>query len=262
MNYTTDAYLITCITNMHVGTGGANYGVVDNLVQRDTNTNVPTINSSSLKGALREFFKNEWGENDDKLNYVFGPDSNRNSSIKGEENIGHYKFFNADLLVLPARSNKNPFYRVTANMLIDPINSKSMAFRDAELIANRYDYAQPTVKDENAKVEDWQANSDSNLKVNEHMGNDVAVFDKNTFKKLLKRLPVIARNQLENGESKNLWYEEVVPRESRFIFFVSKTGEHADEFDKALQKNVVQIGANTSIGYGYCTIKKITGNER
>lgn len=33
------AYFIQCITNMHVGSGDANYGIVDKLVQRDPVTN-------------------------------------------------------------------------------------------------------------------------------------------------------------------------------------------------------------------------------
>jgi len=53
-------YLIQCITNMHVGSGDANYGVVDKLVQRDPVTDYPTIHPSSLKGALREHFEQQW----------------------------------------------------------------------------------------------------------------------------------------------------------------------------------------------------------
>jgi CRISPR-associated protein Cmr4 len=60
MSNSFNAYFIQCITNMHVGSGDANYGVVDKLVQRDTITQHPTIHPSSLKGALREHFENEW----------------------------------------------------------------------------------------------------------------------------------------------------------------------------------------------------------
>ena len=85
-----NAYLIECLTNMHVGSGGANYGVVDNLVQRDSVTNIPIINSSSLKGALREFFFNQWEGNEENmkiLDYIFGPDGARNAASKGNEGI-------------------------------------------------------------------------------------------------------------------------------------------------------------------------------
>ncbi|MCX6279668.1 MAG: type III-B CRISPR module RAMP protein Cmr4, partial [Bacteroidetes bacterium] len=60
MSNTFNAFFIQCITNMHVGSGDANFGIVDKLVQRDTVTDFPTIHSSSLKGALREHFEKEW----------------------------------------------------------------------------------------------------------------------------------------------------------------------------------------------------------
>ncbi len=272
MKYKTDEYLITCLTNLHVGSGGANYGVIDNLVQRDPVTDMPVIHSSSLKGALREFFKNEWGKCDDKLSYIFGPDDSRidkdeekdekGNKCKKESGIGHYKFFNADLLVLPVRSNKKPFYRATAKILVDTINAKAKAFNGKDLIIGSYNKNEPTVMEQvdNLKLEDWPASVDNSLKNDKNMGNDVAVFDTDTFKSFAKKLPVIARNQLENGESKNLWYEEVVPRESRFVFFVSypeNDDNYKANFDEALENAVVQIGASGSIGYGYCKIIKI-----
>jgi CRISPR-associated protein Cmr4 len=242
---------------MHVGSGGANYGIVDNLVQRDSISNVPTINASSLKGALREFFKNKWTDDDSRLKYIFGHDTKRDSS--NEAGVGHYKFFNADLLVLPVRSNKKPFYRATAEMLVETINNKSTAFNKSILITGNYNYTNPTIKEgRSVRLEDWNAKIDSSLLVDANMGNDVAVFDSTSFKILSKKLPVIARNQLENGESKNLWYEEVIPRESRFVFFVSEAENHQPDFEDVLKDAIVQIGANASIGYGYCKITKIS----
>ena len=249
---------------MHVGSGGANYGVIDNLVQRDSINGMPVINSSSLKGALREFLKDKWGENNDKLNYIFGNDSSRNPDKKGKDEIGHYKFFPADLLVLPVRSNKRPFYRATAPMLLDLINAKAKSFHVKALeeeicFPDNCSFENPDATDESfVMLEDWKAEINTEIKTNQYFGDNVAGFDDNTFKKLAKKLPVIARNQLDNGESKNLWYEEVVPRESRFVFFVAKDEKYSTAFDKGLGGSIVQIGANASIGYGYVTITKIT----
>lgn len=262
MEYTKQAYLITCLTNMHAGSGGATYGVIDNLVQRDSITNMPTIHSSSLKGALREFFNSKCISPEDmhKLNHIFGPDSTRNPNTG--DGIGHYKFFPADLLVLPVRSNKKPFFRATAAMLIETINSKSQALTGKNLFHNNYKVEKPTIKEgSGVKLEDWEPSVNSNLVTDKDLGQNVAVFDDDTFKKVGKKLPVIARNQLDNGESKNLWYEEIVPRESRFVFFVAKDNQYSNEFDSMLEEAVVQIGANASIGYGYVTITKIGNNE-
>jgi CRISPR-associated protein Cmr4 len=47
--YNNKAYIIKTKTNLHVGSGDINFGIVDNEVQRDTITNLPVINASSLK---------------------------------------------------------------------------------------------------------------------------------------------------------------------------------------------------------------------
>ena len=257
MKYTTDAYLITCLTNLHVGSEGVNYGVVDNLVQRDTITSNPVIHSSSLKGALREFFKDKWGEKNDILKYIFGPDSSRDDNSKGNDGIGHYKFFEAKLLSLPMRSNKRPFYSVTTAELIKNINDLFTALRpNTVLIKNPYSDAR--VAKEVIKLEDWTTTSNPQLADNSFIGEHIATFDTDTFKKVVKQLPVIARNKLDNGESKNLWYEEIVPRETRFVFFVSMTDKYQTEFGSELDNAIVQIGGNASIGYGFTKITKIS----
>lgn len=69
-------------------------------------------------------------------------------------------------------------------------------------------------------------------------------------------LPVIARNYLENGESKNLWYEEIVPYDSRFVSVIIETDEFQEGFLKGLA-GFVQVGANASIGYGLCKFTPI-----
>ncbi len=269
MKYTTDAYLITCFTNMHVGSGEANYGVVDNLIQRDPITEIPIIHSSSLKGALREFFKDEWVEDDPKLNYVFGSDTSRNT--KSDSGIGHYKFFDANLVIFPVRSSVRPFFRATSKFLFDDINQKANALGLVNFNINPFNEIEvdkdiPRVAAGNNEciLEDYPAQNGLSLKndaVN-RLGENLALFHHDNFKDLMKRLPVIARNQLENGQSQNLWYEEVVPRESRFVFFISKTNDTAivnpSDFDTKIQEKVIQIGGNASIGYGYSKIKKLS----
>ena len=67
-------------------------------------------------------------------------------------------------------------------------------------------------------------------------------------------LPIIARNYLENGESKNLWYEQVLPAETVLYTVIQEDG---DKLANALnysndKRNMIQIGANATIGYGFC----------
>ena len=69
-------------------------------------------------------------------------------------------------------------------------------------------------------------------------------------------LPVIPRNSLEEGKE-NLWYEQVVPRESVFFSFVYENQDW-EKFYSVLKSKPVQLGSNGSIGYGHCIIKTLT----
>ena len=66
----------------------------------------------------------------------------------------------------------------------------------------------------------------------------------------------MARNCLENGISKNLWYEEVVPHESVFVFGVLSDGTKLGDsclqsFDEKICKDsLIQFGGNATVGYG------------
>ena len=69
-------------------------------------------------------------------------------------------------------------------------------------------------------------------------------------------------------ESKNLWYEEVLPRKSKLYTLVSEPTYLNNEDSKKLKNafirfneyltgsDTIHIGANASIGYGVCTFKE------
>ena len=69
-----------------------------------------------------------------------------------------------------------------------------------------------------------------------------------------EHLPIIARNRLKNGESDNLWYEQVLPAKS-VLGTIIETDDNT--LIEALNGHLVQIGANATIGYGYCTFVKL-----
>ena len=87
---------------------------------------------------------------------------------------------------------------------------------------------------------------------------NLALFHDDDLKEICNRLPVIARNRLNNGLSENLWYEEFVPRKSWFYFFVSRP-ETSDLFEQGLEKvkHISQIGGNASVGYGLCKLQRV-----
>lgn len=260
-------YLIRALTNMHVGRGDLTFNIVDNEVQRDVITDLPVIFSSSLKGALREFFESDDG-NRDLVEHVFGG-----------QGAGNYKFFSAHLLSLPVRSNKKPYYMATCKSVIKEFLDQ-IEFLGLEGFKNLRDKLEKLMKIEvkenpvifekldNVRIENYVAKyyegiqEDDIKEIEKLLGENIVLFNDEVFKETIaKELPVIARNCLENGISKNLWYEEVVPRESRFFLAVLKSDEYIQKFDDLITKNIIQIGANASIGYGYTKIEKLEGDK-
>ena len=267
-----EIYSIKTLTNMHVGSGDTNYGVIDNLVQKDLNTNLATINTSSLKGALREYFKKDKS----LISTVFGD----------EKKPGTWRFLSADLISRPLRSNKAPYFNATSMQVLKNFVNKAIelgvlqkdhweGFFRVQSVENGH----PIVINESyngAIIEeyDWKADYNAEFcnKVCDSLktliGDNIVIVNDSDFLQL--DLPVIARNHLENGESQNLWYEEIVPYDSRFVFFVLRPENDIENFNKFSSglKKPIQIGANASIGYGLCKINcenstsKITNDEK
>ena len=231
-----------------------------NLVQRDVNTCLPTIHSSSLKGALKVHFSSV--PVDSKfIENVFGMEDNK---------PGKWKFLSADLLSRPIRSDKIQYFNATSSEALKNFLVKAEALGvENEILIEIEKITKLTVPKnkpfvfvpeyDGAIIEDleWVAgykNVEIDFsKVSPLLGENIVLIEDADFREL--ELPVIARNHLENGQSENLWYEEVVPYDSRFGFFIiEKDSSNSVVFIKGIE-NVVQIGANASIGYGLCQIK-------
>ncbi|HLO54807.1 MAG TPA: type III-B CRISPR module RAMP protein Cmr4 [Saprospiraceae bacterium] len=250
-NFRFQAYLIECLTNMHVGSGDNNYGIVDKQVQRDSITNTPVIHSSSLKGALREYFEEclDWKKNKNiNLEKVFGSD-------KGSQNLkqGEVRFFEAKMISIPVRGlSSQPFFRCTSDSLINEYNNSKKIF------ALPGDELSSAVGSADCETEYGKFGKLANSGVVGDNGINAGI---KLHSEILKSLPIVARNSLENGQSENLWYEEIIPRESRFYFVLGIPVDYPDfksVFDDHIDGKIVQIGANASIGYGFCKITKIS----
>ena len=116
---------------------------------------------------------------------------------------------------------------------------------------------------EGLEVEEIQiTNSNINMPEarDEIFNKEFVILSNEKFKELVGNLPIIARNHLNNGESKNLWYEEIVPRESMFYFGIDMGIEDNSIklFDEII-KDLVYIGGNVTVGYGACQIKELKG---
>ena len=224
-------WLITAETNLHVGNeNSSNYGIIDKAVQRDPLTSRPCINSSSLKGAINEFFTNKKKIDSETRVNIFGSDK-RGENKKQQK--GEIIFFDAHLLFLPVQDDNSLYHYETNSQVVELfLQRNKMLGVELDKFSN----------DPNQYKDFFHL--DRTVRYNESFVT--ACNDEN--------LPIIARNCLENGLSANLWYEQVLPSKTVLYFF---TSGDVKGFAEALDGSLVQIGANATVGYGYCRITKI-----
>lgn len=227
---------LECMTNMHVGNGDVNYNIIDNEVEKDPVTGYPTINASGVKGALREFFNGD-SELRQYVSTLFGADK------AGDTTPGQLKVLCADMIARAARasSGKQAYYLITTQTALDKYCNNCEIFLGKPVVYEKKS------ADESEAAEGFRLEEKVELN-----GKTLYILPEETFKKI--ELPVLARNKLDNGISKNLWYEQVVPHESLFAFAVLGTAENLAIFKKAVDGKVVQFGGNASIGYGLCKV--------
>ncbi len=252
----TAIYKIEALTNIHVGSGDTNYGVIDNLVQRDVTTNYPTINGSSLKGALKEYFESKKFAN---IKDVFGDDTQK----------AGYRFLSAKLLAVPARSNKKSYFMATCPAIIKQFNEDVNTFKSKISLNGFVDFAPSMGKpiiftnDSNGLfIEDFtEFETKQNKKPNDCsiFGDceNLVILNDEDFIELVDdfNLPVVARNKVAGD--KNLWYEQVVPSKSLFYFVLIYDNNHITDFDDTLKEDIIHIGANATVGYGFTKISKL-----
>lgn len=218
----THVFLITAKTNLHVGNeSGGEFTIIDKTIQRDPLTKLPCINSSSLKGAIKEYCVHNTDVN---VSDLFGSDVDENGkAISDKSKKGEAVFFDAKLLYMPQQNDNTLFHYVKCEKVIEQMKDRVKLF-----------------------IKDFPFDSPQQLN-----NKNVVAVGVDEFNKMCRNdnLPIIARNVLENGESKNLWYEQVLPAETVLYTIIQEKG---DELAKALDGKIVQIGANATIGYGYC----------
>jgi CRISPR-associated protein Cmr4 len=263
MNTLFKAYFVECITNMHAGSGDANYGIVDKLVQRDPVTKHPTIHASSMKGALREYFEQKWGKEDKKVASIFGKES-----IDGNDSeTGNFKFLNADLVALPVRCNYESYVSGINQLVATDINSKGRLLINKEVFISLENSSKiyrdnipqgSVIYAEDITLTPVTYANPLLIKGFDGFSSRYATFNNTDFESISRNLPVIARNKL--GEDNNLWYEEVVPHKTIFITYFGVTEPYFEDFKTVLAKDLIQIGGNASIGYGLCKFHEIIFN--
>ena len=250
-------FFIKALSNLHVGSGEINYGLVDNLIQRDPVTGLPTINSSSLKGALREHFEEVNRKPEVNVKHLFGSEPKAKSD---QRTPGSLRFFDADLVGIPVRTTGGnfPYVFVSSKENLSRIRKRLDTFGiNALYLENIGDLPKTQNKPEQkVEIEDLQGKYQyaTTGKFKEIIDERIAIVGEKELDILCnnEHLPVISRNCLEDGISTNLFYEQVLPRYSRLCTVVMGDDNDVEVFCKALENEVVQIGGNATIGYGYC----------
>lgn len=99
-------------TPLHVGSGSS-LGTVDLPIQREKHTHFPMIQSSGIKGKLRDTFSSN-GHSQDLIDVIFGPEGNKSS-----DHAGALSPSDGRLLLFPVRSLAGVFAWITCPMVIN-----------------------------------------------------------------------------------------------------------------------------------------------
>jgi CRISPR-associated protein Cmr4 len=263
--------LLHALTPLHVGTGQA-VGNVDLPIAREKATGFPIVPASALKGVLRDYFRNQQG--DEAAKQVFGD----------TDQAGAWVFTDLRILCLPVRSFFGVFAYATCPLILERLRRHAEAFgitgfenlsvavdgtqialtsdsalhKDGKVYLEDLDLAVKTGQQVDAVA---QAIADKlQLEGDErsHFMARFAVVSNDVFTFLSETATeVVARVRLEDNTktvaSGGLWYEEAVPAEAVFYGFVGATS--AEPSLASLQiDQPLQIGGDATIGRGLCKV--------
>jgi len=298
-----EVFYIHSIAPMHVGSG-QDLGIVDMPIQRESHTNYPKIEGSSLKGSIREAFENS-GKDEIKIHLVFGYDETNASNEAKEifKEKGHYAgsigFSDARILLFPVKSVKGTFAWITCpyvlkrlkkDLEISGVNetfeipNENTITKDSKIklnekvvILEEYSFDNVGEDEKTTKLAEFLAKE---TKIDE-IQEKLIVLEDDVFKDFVTQFTeVIARTKIDNttGTVKDgaLFTEEYLPAESIMYSLVMASDVFApiDKDKKTLKTvedvlgffkecpDVIQIGANATIGKGVCEIITKGENEQ
>lgn len=239
---------------------------------------------------------------DDEIGYLFGKDTEIKSegdddeTKKSESKPGRMIVFEANLLTLPLRASQKVFFNATSPQVLKDYLKYYVLLKTSPPELNKFFEVldKPLIPELESKdfvvfeeltgleLEDFDKGSRFTTKDNDTDNkfknflqtvfkidiSSLAIFNDSIFSAICERkIPVIARNQIDNdtGTSKNLFYEEVLPRCTKLYFYLGEekinaaTNGYYDKIKKYIvaDKEIIQIGANYSIGYGFSKISEV-----
>lgn len=284
-------YYIKAITPIHAGSGQG-LETVDMPIQRERHTNIPKIESSSLKGSIKSWIKrsNDINHLEEAKNIyeILGKDENADSASRAA-------FTEARLLYFPIKSNQGVFKLVTCPYILNrwfedisiKVNSSEAKNNAAKKVFNIKD---TLIHDD--KYIDFSNNTDKifleeyifdkqDFDISEYVDilplaqdyqDRIVIIKNDVFIDLVTMYTeIITRNRIgESGtaEETGLFTEEFLPPETIMYFnvfgspsFVKKKNNDKNVIkfiDKYLKNDIFQIGGDATIGKGFV---KVVGTE-
>jgi CRISPR-associated protein Cmr4 len=110
----TRALFLKAMSGVHAGSG-ADLGIVDLPIQRERHTGFPKIESSGIKGAIREAFEEIIKNTEDFVKVAFGPEEKVGDDTK---HSGAVAFTDARILLFPVRSARGVFAYATCPLVL------------------------------------------------------------------------------------------------------------------------------------------------
>lgn len=98
-------------TPLHAGSG-TDLGTIDMPIQRERHTGFPKIESSGLKGCIRQAFEEVNSNHTQTISLAFGPED-------GDEHAGALGFTDARLLMFPVKSMKGVFAWIACERVLE-----------------------------------------------------------------------------------------------------------------------------------------------
>jgi len=302
-NETTALAALYTLTPLHVGTGQAT-GAIDLPVARESHTGLPIVPATALKGVWRDVF--EQLDDQKRVERLFGPELKQDSS--GSLQAGGLVLTEAHCLALPLRSASIPFVYATSLLVLERLVRNLDAF-GVRLLENFRETIAGLQPDRVYVADKDQDNT--NLLVEDLFFQEKEVFfssrlqevaqglagllpeqEKETRARLVRNLvllpdgefsalvdqalPVQARihlgdNKSASADGGNLWYEESVPADTLFAYFLRnrpghKDGDPVQDFLDAVtdagRSRTLQIGGNETVGQGWFAVTQLEGGAQ
>lgn len=277
-------------TELHPGSGTA-LGTVDLPVQRERHTQWPIVPASTLKGILRDACRPRSGNQSEREDWLaaFGPET-----AEADKHAGALSLTDARILAFPVRSLSGVFAWVTCTAVLERLNrdlsianlkpldlprapdkgkalcpeSSPLLVGGDKLVLEEFEF---DCTGDASTIAEWVSEwavADGPTK--ERLRNHLVVLHDDDFTHFVRHATVVVARVGLDYERKTvkkgaLFYEEFLPTETIFYSVVltsaSRRDGHGKDADQVMDfvrrsmPEVLQIGADETIGKGLCFVR-------